>query len=206
MGIQLPGPVCTFLDALQIDAGTMCRNSSPVPGPHGTLHHPAARGRKKDIPLEEARLIVAEAATWKGTPYALVGDGSVKGVGGDCSGTTQKIYNAAKCPYRYQTSHDFPAYARKSGVFRELRAGEAKQDGDILSWASHMAIYCSFAVDPDNATTERTNAQSDTWTQNNDMWTASHPPRNPDDEPPPYAPAEMRWWKLGTPRIFRYLK
>jgi hypothetical protein len=35
MGVQLPGPVCRFLDALGIDSGTMCRSASPPPGPHG---------------------------------------------------------------------------------------------------------------------------------------------------------------------------
>jgi hypothetical protein len=205
-GVQLPGPICAFLDALAIDTGTMCRSASPIPGPHGATTKAPSHAKKKDIALDEARLIVAEAATWKGTPYSLVGEGSVKGTGGDCSGTTQKIYNVAKCPYRYQTSHEFPAYARKSGLFRELRADEAKQDGDILSWSSHMAIYSSFATDSKNATTERTNKQGHKWTQTNDMWTASHPARNADDEPPPYSPAQMYWWKLGTPRVFRYLK
>jgi hypothetical protein len=34
---RLPGPVCTLLNALHIDAGTMCRASSPVPGTTDTL-------------------------------------------------------------------------------------------------------------------------------------------------------------------------
>lgn len=29
---RLPGPVCLFLGTLEIDAGTMCRTASPVPG------------------------------------------------------------------------------------------------------------------------------------------------------------------------------
>lgn len=202
-GVQLPGPICAFLDALEIDVGTMCRSASPIPGPHGATTKAPSQAKKKDISLDDARLIVAEAMTWKGTPYLLNGAGAVKGIGGDCSGTTEKIYRAAKCPYKYQTSHDFPAYALKSGLFRELRAGEAKQDGDILSWSSHMAIYCSFATDAENATTDRISKRTgEKWIQKNDMWTAS----NPREGAPPYSPAEMRWWKLGDPRVFRYLK
>jgi hypothetical protein len=81
----------------------------------------------------------------------------------------------------------FPDYALKSGLFRELGSGEDKQDGDILSWSNHMAIYCTFAADTENATTPRVNKNGSKWTQNNDMWTASHP------DGPTYAPAEMRW-------------
>jgi hypothetical protein len=199
-GFQLPGAVCVFLDALDIDAGTMCRSTSPAPSRLGSTSKAASGTTRKDIPLNDARHIVAEAATWKGTPYALTGESSAKGVGGDCSGTTYRIYRAAGCPYRYQTSHDFRTSAVKSGLFRELRSGEAAQDGDILSWPGHMAIYCSFAADAANATTERVNKQGDTWTQKNDMWSASHPGA----DAPPYAPAEMRWWNLGTPKVFRY--
>ncbi len=32
-GIQLPGPICRLLGALEIDSGTLCRSASPVPGP-----------------------------------------------------------------------------------------------------------------------------------------------------------------------------
>jgi len=32
-GFRLPGPLCSFLGALKIDTGTMCRSASPAPGP-----------------------------------------------------------------------------------------------------------------------------------------------------------------------------
>ena len=35
-GSRLPGPMCLFLGALEIDVGTMCRSRSPLPGPIGT--------------------------------------------------------------------------------------------------------------------------------------------------------------------------
>ena len=123
-GVQLPGPVCAFLDALEIDAGTMCRNTSPAPGPHGTSAKVAPKAAKKDIAIDDAKAIVAEAASWLGTPYALVGEQSVKGTGGDCSGSTQKIYNKAGCSYSYRRAADFAEYARHSGLFRELAVGE----------------------------------------------------------------------------------
>jgi len=155
---------------------------------------------KKDISVGEGTSIVTEAATWKGTPYALNGQLSTKGAGGDCSGSTQKIYLAAKCPYDYQSSICFPEYAINSGLFRELGSDEKKQEGDILSWHDHMAIYSSFALDPSNATTERTNAAGHKWTQINDMWTATKPGGLP------YLANAMLWFKPGPPRVFRYVK
>lgn len=40
---RLPGPVCNFFGALEIDAGTLCRSASPVPGVVGTSVKPLAR-------------------------------------------------------------------------------------------------------------------------------------------------------------------
>src|SRR5690349_14511273 len=37
MNDNSPGPLCRFLGALAIDAGTLCRNASPIPGTVG-LH------------------------------------------------------------------------------------------------------------------------------------------------------------------------
>lgn len=153
-----------------------------------------------DITADEGKLIVAEAATWKGTPYSLIGDHSVKGVGGDCSGSTNKIYIAAGFPYDYAMSSDFPAYAIKSGHFRKLDQNEVKQEGDLLSWSDHMAIYTSFAADRPNATTARTNPAGKPWTQINDMWTASKP------KGPAYGPNVMRFFKTVPPTVYRYQK
>ena len=155
---------------------------------------------RKDVPTTGGQLIVAEAATWKGTPYSLSGEGSIKGRGGDCSGTTYKIYSLAQCPYVYQQAANFPAYAIQSGLFRKLDAVEPKQEGDILSWPDHMAIYSSFLLDPANATTPRTNNNGRPWTQNNDMWTATHRGGGP------YCPNQMRWFKPSPPTVFRYQK
>lgn len=158
---------------------------------------------KKDISTEEGKSITAEAATWKSTPYKLVGPTSTKAVGGDCSGITQKIYTAAHFPYTYTQAPDFPAYAIKSKLFRALTDGEAKQDGDILCWPNHVAIYSTFKGDPGNATTiRRQKSGKGTWVQVNDMWTASHP------DPGSYAfgPAQLKWWRPDAPKVFRYQK
>ncbi|HEY1755878.1 MAG TPA: hypothetical protein VGG72_10815 [Bryobacteraceae bacterium] len=216
-------PACSETNRSEIDTGTLCRQASETPTSVGyppappnaavsgtgyriALDAPKQNGaaaKKKDIPLSDGRLIVAEAATWKGTPYKENGPKSEKGVAGDCSGTTQKIYTVATCPYEYQSSHTFPEYALKSGLFRELQAGERKQDGDILLWPGHMAIYCSFATDPNNAKTPRLNKNNEKWTQVNDMWTAS----NPKPHSPPYFASRMEYWFDGArPRVFRYLK
>ena len=108
---------------------------------------------------------------------------------------------AVQCPYTYQAAHAFPVYALKSGLFRELGAGDQRQEGDIMSWPNHMAIYSSFVSDSENATTRRVNLNSgQKWTQKNDMWTASKPGGLP------YGPAELRYWRSDAPRWFRYLK
>src|SRR5450432_3554678 len=108
-------------------------------------------GAKSDISAADGQLITAEAVLWKGTPYALIGPASEKGTGADCSGSTQKIYANAGFQYVYQMASALAGYAASSGLFRELGASEAWQDGDILSWTNHMAIYCTFTKDPGNA-------------------------------------------------------
>jgi cell wall-associated NlpC family hydrolase len=132
-----------------------------------------------DITAEEGRTITSKAALWRGTEYALVGESSMKGNKGDCSGTTYKIYAEANLPYVYFSTESFPSYASGTGRFRKLADNANKQDGDILLWDAHMAIYSTFksGVESIFATTERVNKSGSKWTQFNDMWTASHPSR-----------------------------
>ena len=152
----------------------------------------------KDISSIIGARIVAEAATWKGTPYKLIGAASKKGEGGDCSGTTCLIYSAAQCPYSYQSTVSFITYSSNSALFRLLADDEQKQEGDILHWPGHMAIYSSFASDPDNSTTARTTNKGVNYTQFNDMWSATH------TDGPPYGPNRMEYFKPGKPKVFRY--
>lgn len=157
-------------------------------------------GNRSDIGFADGQRITDEASTWDETPYALLGPKSVKGVAGDCSGTTFLIYRAAGFPYEYQTAGTFAEYALKSGLFREVRIGEKNQDGDILSWPNHMAIYATFQNDKAHAITPRLSKNGRKWVQQNDMWTASHP------NGAAYGPAELRWWRPDPPRVFRYQK
>jgi hypothetical protein len=154
-----------------------------------------------DISLADGRKITTEAATWKGTAYAMIGGNSAKGVSGDCSGSTHKIYAAAGFNYEFRNTSSFPEYATSSGLFRKLGADEQKQDGDILSWSGHMAIFCSFYLDSVNATTPRTNKSGTPYLQTNDMWTASH------TGGPAYGPGKISWFKAGVmPDVYRYQK
>jgi hypothetical protein len=153
-----------------------------------------------DISSDDGAKIVAEAATWKGTAYSLLGKESSKGTGGDCSGSTYKIYGVAGFSYDYRNAASFPDYATKSGHFRKLDSSETKQEGDILWWPDHMAVFSSFASDDENATTPRVNRRGQPWTQTNDMWTATH------DGGGPYGPAQMHWFKPGPPVVYRYQK
>jgi hypothetical protein len=163
-----------------------------------------------DITGDDGKKITSEAASWKGTKYALVGEKSQKGSSGDCSGTTFKIYSAPAVgfKYEYRSTQFFAVYAAQSKLFRLLEADEPKQDGDLLLWSHHMAIYSSFtsALERPFATTLRPGKNGKTWTQVNDMWTASHPdtPTNPSI---PYGPAAMKYWfPDDPPDVYRYVR
>jgi cell wall-associated NlpC family hydrolase len=101
----------------------------------------AEQSKNSDISADEGAKITAEARTWKDTPYKLVGAGSIKGSGGDCSGSSWRIYTAAGLPYEYRSTSTFIDYVNKTKRFRELRGNEAMQEGDLLFWPDHMAIY-----------------------------------------------------------------
>jgi hypothetical protein len=158
-----------------------------------------------DITLEDGRLITGEALAWKGTVYALVGDRSIKGHSGDCSGSTNKIYSKAGFSYEYRSVATFEAYAGSSRLFRKLRDDEQKQDGDILLWEDHMAIYSTFSapLEAPFRTTARVNKQNKKevhWTQVNDMWTASH------TGGPAYGAGASKYWKDDAPDSYRFVK
>jgi hypothetical protein len=150
----------------------------------------------RDITLAQGATITAEAATWSGTRYASIGAASSKGVSGDCGGSTFQIYGAVHLPYDYRRTEDFPSYAIKSGHFRELGPGEARQDGDVLSWHGHMSISSTFSSATEVAfarTADRRGAP-----QVNDMWTAFH------ERGPTYGPAKASVFRPDPPRVFRY--
>lgn len=154
----------------------------------------------RDISAADGAKIVEEAKGWKGTPYKLVGAGSIKNDGSDCSGSSWRIYTAVGFPYVFQASATFLGYVEEKKRFRQLATTDAKQEGDLLHWSDHMAIYTSFADDKDNAVTNRVNAAGQAWKQINDMWTATHPGGLA------YRPDKMSYFKTSPPRVFRYQK
>lgn len=163
---------------------------------------------KSGISADDGKKITIEASTWSGTPYDLIGPRSSKKIGGDCSGTTWRIYAAVGFPYDYKPAAAFAAYAKMTGRFRELQAGEAEQDGDVLSWHNHMAIRSTFSTPQEQnfRTTQRTNRAGHKWTQINDIWTATHAPSATQLVGHPYEPFEMKWFRPDKPRVFRYVK
>lgn len=90
--------------------------------------------------------------------------------------------------------------AIESKKFRKLSAMEEKQEGDMLVWSDHMAIYTSFVSDVTNGSTPRVNAKGAKWTQQNDMWTATRPGGGP------YQPHKMSYFKPTPPDVYRFQK
>jgi hypothetical protein len=141
--------------------------------------------------------IVEAAKEWEGTPYRLVGSNSVKGIGGDCSGTTNKSYIAAGFPYPYQSTANFVNYVKKSFRFGKIHPDkQALQPGDILLWPGHMAIYAPFPVgDSRRSTGVILRGQK----MNNDMYTAfnSH-------SSTPYGPYNIQTFRRDAFSVYRY--
>lgn len=67
-----------------------------------------------------------------------------RGVAGDCSGCTWKIYGVAGFPYSYRASGQWTqAVNSAQNPFRRLSEGEAGQAGDVLQFNGHLAILAS---------------------------------------------------------------
>ncbi len=161
---------------------------------------PAQCQAGRAITKAEGQRLVAAAAEWAGTPYSLVGSRSERGVGGDCSGSTNKIYTAAGFPYVYQSSGAFRGYVSSTHRFVEisLGAGETPQPGDILWWPGHMAIYAEFDDGDPNKITSHV-GRGGTYKTTNNMWTAFNSSGDP------YGPYDYKKFRPGeTPRVFRY--
>ena len=154
-----------------------------------------------DITAAQGRLITLEAMTWDGTPYSLVGNGSIKSQGGDCSGSTWRIYTQVGFPYDYRSTGTFAKYATDAGLFRKLKDDEARQDGDILLWSAHMAVYSTFAsqMEAPLRTTPRVTKKGQNWTQVNDMWTAHF------TNGPPYGTGASKYFSDDVPDVYRYV-
>jgi hypothetical protein len=149
------------------------------------------------ITPEDGWKIIKVAETWEGTPYSLVGNASTKGVGGDCSGSTNKIFVEAGFPYPYQMTSSFAEYARKSNRFREIdRTKVEMQAGDVLLWPGHMAIYAPF---PDGHKKRDTGVMKHGQKKYNNMYTAFNSRTNT-----PYGPYNIETFRNDPYKVFRY--
>jgi len=150
------------------------------------------------ITEEEGWQIVNAAASWEGTPYDSVGANSVKGVKGDCSGTTQKIYTEAGFPYPYKQTSTFAAYVAASSRFQEITdIPNGLQAGDVLLWPGHMAIYAPFPKDhPKRQTGVMRRGQR----MDNNFYTAFN-----DRTHVPYGPYNIATFRNDRFKAFRYL-
>jgi hypothetical protein len=119
---------------------------------------------------EEGERIVQVAASWENTPYVLAGANSEKGIKGDCSGSSNKIYVEAGFPYPYQTSGSIVAYIKVSNRFKLIKGDESgpPQNGDLIVWpGGHIAIFAKFeSADP---------RRKNKYGKENNMWSAHYP-------------------------------
>lgn len=123
----------------------------------------------RPLTAAEGWKVIDSAKEWEGTPYAAVGGRSERDVKGDCSGTTNKIYEDAGFPYVYQSTGAFQRYAEDTRQFSKLTDKDTPQAGDILLWSGHMAIYAPF---PDGDPRQDTGVVKHGVKQKNDMYTA----------------------------------
>jgi cell wall-associated NlpC family hydrolase len=165
---RIPGPLGLYPVAHRFDTGTPTpwRPAQPPGVAHGGVPSsdvllastaPATASQARDVTAAEGERIVAEAALWKDTPYAdqphlqppgpyrqYNGAGAERGVGGDCSGSTWKVYGAAGFPYTYRASGQWSQAVNSGHIpFRRLSEGEAGQAGDVLQFNGHLAILAS---------------------------------------------------------------
>lgn len=143
------------------------------------------------ISAQEGELIVEIAASWSGTPYGLVGNGSIKGAKGDCSGSSHHIYAEAGFPYVYQTSKTIIAYIDATHRFRKISGtpDDPAQPGDLIIWpGGHIAIYATFKDGDKNALNK--------YGKRNDMWSAYYPGG------PAYSAARAQGFRKSEPFFF----
>lgn len=149
------------------------------------------------ITSEEGWDILKVADTWVGTPYVMVGSASEKGIKGDCSGTTNKIFSESGFPYPYQMTSSFIDFSNKTNRFREIDVTkESLQAADILWWPGHMAIYAPF---PEGHPRRNSGLVKGGKPKVNNMYTAFNSRTST-----PYGPYNIEAFRGDKYRVFRY--
>ena len=161
---RLPGPLGDSAFRPSFDAGTPTPwRPAQLPGvatSRGSVSWLAVNAAPagpvvRDVSATEGAAIVAQAALWKDTPYAdqphlqpagpyqqYNGNRAERGVGGDCSGSTWKIYEAAGLAYSYRASGAWASSVDSAQIpFRRLSAEESLQLGDVLRFSGHLAVF-----------------------------------------------------------------
>lgn len=152
----------------------------------------------KFITEEEGWKIVEAAKSWEGTPYKSLGEKSSRQYGGDCSGTTNKIYTEAGFPYPYQSTMRFADYVGKTHRFREIvPAVQAMQVGDIILWPGHMAIFAPFK---EGDLRRDTGVVLHGKKMENNIYTAFNAHKNKG-----YGPYNMQTFRSDAYTVYRYL-
>lgn len=145
--------------------------------------HDAEVDAQGGVSAEMGLQLVEEASTWEGTPYSLVGRESLKGLGGDCSGSNWLIYKALGLDYDYATADTFRQNAEAGiGPFRRVYA---PRPGDVVAFKGHVAIYKG---DGSNG---------------REMWTAFR--IRPDGTNVPYGANAIKWWGKPVLGYYRYV-
>jgi cell wall-associated NlpC family hydrolase len=120
-------------------------------GRKSLLHMAADSGstaNERDISARDKEKVLEAADDWLGTPYAprntlLAGGQAKKKEGGDCSGSTNRIFDEAGLGYKYTESTKFSEAVKNGKIpFRKVEADEIQPtDVVVFEGVGHMAIY-----------------------------------------------------------------
>ncbi len=124
--IRLPGPVCSILGALRIDAGTMCRAPSPSPGSAGRRH----------LKLKATSAVAAPKS--KGSMGKLTAadfEAAAKSLGQDIEPALIRAFAEVESGGKSGFGPDgLPVIAFEGHTFRKLTGRKFDKDHPLLSY------------------------------------------------------------------------
>lgn len=124
--IRLPGPVCSLLGAFRVDAGTMCRASSPVPGSAG----------RKFLKLKSTTTLAApKSGVAVGNLTAADFAAAAKSLGHDIDPTLIRAFAEVESGGKSGFGHEgLPVIAFEGHIFRKLTGRKYDKDHPLLSY------------------------------------------------------------------------